>query len=211
MGRFVNKFGNAVGLMWQDINVARIYVDDVANPNTEKQQVVRNRFRVLAQMAKRFRATLITGLLKYARSLTSTIYGTFVSLNWDCVEVSDPDAPIINYSELRISNGACEKPVLGSIVWGTETHLTVEVTFTYPEIADVTTQNDEAYLVLYCPDTNSSLISTPALVSGGGITLECPATWNGMQVYAWLFCVSRLEATNGQASPSIYCGHGELQ
>lgn len=211
MGQFRNKFGNAVTAMWQSINVARIYQPAVSNPNTEKQQAVRARFGAAVKLAKSFRAALIIGLKKFARSQVSTIYGTFTKLNWEAIGASSPDDITINYSELVVTEGSAQNATYATPEWGEGTHLEVSVGFDYPQIAGVTDVADELYMVLYAPDLGESILSRGVIATGDAIVIEVPSTWNGLQAHMWCFTISRLAATNGEASHSVYLGHNEIQ
>lgn len=210
LGQFRNKFGNAVTAMWQSINVARIYQPIVSNPRTEKQQQVRARFAALASLAKQFRAVLLVGLRKYARSLTSTSYGTFIQLNWDTVDVGS-DPVTINYAELQLSHGGTQKPVVTATNWGSETHLKVFVDYEYPIINGVTSANDEVYLVIMDKTEERVAISTPGFADAGSVEIVLDESWNGRTAAAFMFVISRVPTSDGLASDTVYVGSGEVQ
>lgn len=210
LGQFKNKFGNAVTAKWLDKNVARIYQPDVRNPQSESQTQVRARFYGLSKLAKSMRPALLTGMLGNARDNSNTTYGRFIQLNWEAVDAASYDDITVNYSELKVSMGSGISPVPGTPDWGTTTHLTIVVPFTYSILEDITSSADEIYMVLYCPDRDETYMSRPALVSAEEVEYAAPSTWNGMQAYAWLFSVCHVPALEGAVSPSIYVGHGEI-
>lgn len=210
MGQFKNKFLNAVTQKWNGLNVARGYQPDVFNPNTNKQQLVRARFAAAIKMAKAFRAALKLSMLSLARSLHSTMYGTFCSINWDAISAGSPDDVTIDLASIKISKGGLQGVESTSIDWGTQEHLTIKVTFADNTGVGDADANDEVYLVVYQDDLQQAVISTASTRSTGSVGVEVPAEFNGMTGHCYLFCVGQGVNTVGMVSDSVYAGNGEI-
>lgn len=210
MGQFKNKFLNAVTQKWNGLNVARGYQPDVFNPNTNKQQLVRARFSAAIKLAKALRATLKLSMLSLARSLHSTMYGTFCSINWDAINASQPDDVTIDYSAMKVSKGGLQGVESDTIDWGAQEHLTVKATFADNTGVGDADANDEVFLVLYQPELEQSVVSSSSTRSTGSVGVVLPNAWNGMTAHAYLFCVGQGVNTAGMVSDSMYVGNGEV-
>lgn len=59
LGGFSNKIGNVVGSTWKGIDVMRALPQNVANPNTEKQQRQRSKFKDASHLASGVLHTIV--------------------------------------------------------------------------------------------------------------------------------------------------------
>lgn len=208
-GKNRNKAGGVVWFKWNALQVFREYVARISNPNTDKQQIVRARFKTCMRVARMCRRALNVAMHSVCRSMSTTVYGWCVKKNWEAVSASSPDDVTINWAEVKVSEGNCDEVSFGAVDWGAAEHLTIGVTFN-GNLGPTNDSDDEVYILAINPELNQGLLSSPAVRSAGEITLTCPAGWNGMNVHLFGFCVSKAEETNGTPSDSAYIGHHEL-
>lgn len=208
-GRNRNKAGGVVWFKWNALQVFREYVAQISNPRTDKQQIVRARFKGCMRIARMARRALNVAMHSVCRSMSTTVYGWCVKKNWEAVSASSPDDITINWAEVKVSEGNCDEVTWGTIDWGDEEHLTIAATFV-GNVGQTNSADDEVYLLAVVPELNQSLLSSPAVRSAGEISLICPAGWNGMTVQLYGFTVSQSEGTMGIPSDSAYVGHHDL-
>ena len=211
LGRFRNKVGNVVTAKWLNKNVARIYVDQISNPNTNSQKLVRARFSAAVKMAAACGSFLRTVARSVARSLGMTIYGLFVKLNWDAVAASDPDAVTIDFSSVLMTQGSVETINAGTINWGTTQTGVVSVAWSAQTPNADCADEDEVYLCLYNPITNKSVMSSATTRSTMSASINAPTSFLGIECHLYLAIVGKGETTDGRVSDSLYLGHGEVQ
>lgn len=208
-GKNRNKAGGVVWFKWNALQVFREYISQVSNPRTDKQQIVRARFKGCMRIARMVRRALNTAMHSICRSMSTTVYGWCVQKNWEAVSASSPDDVTINWTEVVISEGNCDGVSFGTIDWGATEHLTITANFS-GNLSATNSADDEVYILAIVPEINKALMSSPAVRSTGEVSLTCPADWNGMQVHLYGFVVSKDEPTMGNPSDSVYIGHHEL-
>jgi hypothetical protein len=209
-GRNRNKAGGVVWFKWNALQVFREYVAQISNPRTDKQQIVRARFKTCMRIARMARRALNVAMHSICRSMSNTVYGWCVKKNWEAVSATSPDDVTINWAEVKVSEGNCDEVSWGAVDWGAEEHLTIAATFN-GNVSETNNADDEVYMLAVVPELNQSILSSPAVRSAGAISLECPAGWNGMTVHLYGFTVSKDEGTMGMPSDSAYVGHHELE
>lgn len=208
-GTIKNKVGNAVGAVWNGINVMRQWVPEIANPNTVKQQLTRTKFRTLGKLARTFRAALLQSFAHVNRMYHTTPYAMFVKANWDMVSVSSPDDVVVNYSRLKISEGGGQVPACGSID-NTGQHLSLSVPFEY-DTHQVGSSSSDMIVGVFCNHELGQVLCRTAFAEDGDFAIECPASWNGMDVHVYAFSVGGGESNKNIISDSVYVGHAEVQ
>ena len=209
-GKNRNKAGGVVWFKWNALQVFREYVARISNPNTDKQQMVRARFKSCMRVARMCRRALNVAMHSVCRSMSTTVYGWCVKKNWEAVSATSPDDVTINWAEVKVSEGNCDRVTFGTTDWGSTAHLTIAVAFN-GNVASTNDSDDDVYILAVVPELNQGILSSPAVRSAGEVSLACPTGWNGMQVHLYGFCVSKAEATSGTPSDSAYIGHHELQ
>ena len=105
MGTQVGKLGPAVGSMWKGRNVYRAYNPFVKNPRTEKQLLVRARFKTMADLARAFAQATNFGYKRLANNLHTTTRGLFHRDNWPAVHANTVDSVTIDYADLVCAKG----------------------------------------------------------------------------------------------------------
>lgn len=210
-GKVVNKAGGLVWALWNGLNTQRAHNAHVSNPRTSRQLEVRAHFSVLAQLAKAFRSTLMLAMHSTAKSATNTIYGLFIHQNYSTVSISASGHVTVNYPELKPTKGGCVPvQMTGSIDWGTTEHLTISVPISSEGMTDEN-KDDEVYLVVFEPQTKTSVLSMAGTREVETMTVTCPASFNGMTCHLYMFAISQEEQTKGMPSDSVYIGQGEVQ
>ena len=211
LGSFNGKVGNVVAYTVHGKNIVRIYTDQVSNPRTVKQQLIRARFTELVKLGSDMLSAVRIGYAYRAKQRKNTPLNNFMTGNWEAVSASSPDDVTVNYSELQVARGPLTGVVFGTVDWGSGEHLTVEVSFDGNADAPRTDPSDETYVFAYVPDLGQGMLSAAAMRSGDAVSLTVPASWNGMTAHLWGFTVGMGQATYGKVSESVYIGHGEIQ
>ena len=208
---FRGKIGNVVTMIQRGRNFVRIYVDEIANPNTDKQQLIRARFKKLGQLAAEFLAAITQGFHYKAKQKKDFPANEFLRVNWEAVSASSPDDVTVNYAEMKVAEGPTKEVTFGAVDWGADEHLTIAVTYTGNTDSSARNGDDEVYIFAYVPEINEGILSSPAVRSAGEISLTVPAGWNGLVVHLWGFTIGKTKKTMGKASDSAYIGHHEIE
>lgn len=211
LGMFRGKIGNVVTMIMRGRNFVRIYVDEIANPNTDKQQIVRARFTKLGQLAADFLDAITLGFHYKAKQKKDFPANEFLRSNWEAVSASSPDDVTVNWAEIKVAEGPTKEVTFGAVDWGATEHLEIAVTFTGNTSSTQHDSDDEVYIYAFIPELNEGLISSPAVRSAGEISLTVPTGWNGMTAHLWGFTIGKTKKTTGKASDSTYIGHAEIQ
>lgn len=211
LGKFNGKVGNVVAYSVYGKNIVRIYTDQVGNPRTMKQQMIRARFAELGKLGSDMLSAVRMGFAYRAKQRKNTPLNNFVSGNWEAVSVSSPDDVVVNYSELKLAAGPLTGVTFGRADYGSGEHLVVEVPFAGNSGMPGTDDADEVYIYAFVPDLGAGMLSAASFRTAGTVNIEVPTGWNGMNVHLWGFAVGRGTATAGSVSDSTYIGHGEIQ
>ena len=211
MGTQIGKLGPAVGRRWKGKDVMSAYQKFVHNPNTESQQLVRARFARIVALSRSLREALLQGMKRYAQRCVFTEGNAFVKANWDNVTALTPDDVTVNYSALRLSDGDLPEATFGAVDYGTGTHLHIEATLSGGADQPGANANDQVYLVALCPDRGQAVLGSPSLRSAEKVSVNVPASWDGMEVHVYGFAIGAQSGRNaGNASSTAYCGSGEV-
>lgn len=208
LGNFSNKVGNVVGFQWKGMQVVRGYKAKVANPNTDAQRLVRNKFTLLSNLAKQFRSTLLNGMKPLANSRKSTIYGEFVRLNKSAV-TGNLQSLTVDYASLVVARGGATPVVFGDP--GFSTPLTVSVPVNEANLTVAGAHSDDLiFIAAYCPDMHTALCTTGMQredAQSSTIQLRVPNQWQGLRVYVYGFVVDK---QNGVSSDTTSLGYGDI-
>ena len=211
MGEVIGKLGPAVGRQWKGKNVMSAYQKFPHNPRTEAQQLVRARFKRLSQLSSPLRAALLEGMERYAKREVITECNAFVRENWANVTALTPDDVTVNYSALTLTKGDLPEATFGAVDYGTTTHLHIECPLTGGSDQPGASTNDRVYLVALCPDRGQAVLGAPSLRSADKVSVNVPASWDGMEVHVYGFAIGAKDGRNpGKASATGYCGSGEV-
>ena len=203
------KLGQIVFFKWNGKVCQRAYVIP-SNPNTEKQQLVRQRMSVLGKTATGMQSVINVGLHKVAKSHKSTTIAEFVSLNQAALTGS-LDNLELDYESLVVAKGGLPGVEADSPNFTTPLTITTSVTNGNASFygASIT---DKLYLAAYCPDVGNSVCSNgtalrPADGNTTSLSVTTPSAWQGCRAYVWIFAV---RADGQKASDSIYLGYGNI-
>lgn len=208
-GAVSGKVGSHVGRTWKGRPVLAIYQKNVANPNTPDQQIVRARFGRLNELASAFIEALNLGMPYVANQLRITNPNVFVQKNYGEVTAASPDDVTVNYSGIKVSQGNLPEASFGQVDFGSGQHLQVSCTITGNVDMPGAAENDNIYLVAYCPERNQAVVGSPARRSAANVSVNCPAAWDGMDIHVYGFAISGNKLRR-RASVTTYCGTGEL-
>lgn len=214
MGDVIGKLGPAVGRMWKGKNVMASYQKNVANPRTTAQQIIRARFARIGRLATAMLTALRVGMENAAKTMVITESNLFVKTNWPNVTALTPDDVSVNYSALKLTpdNAPLPEATFGAVDYGTGTHLHIECPLTGGADQPGANANDMVYLVAFCPDRNQAVLGSPSLRSADKVSVNVPASWDGMEVHVYGFALGAPVNTGmkNKTSVTTYCGNGEV-
>ena len=192
--KVTGKLGDVVGTKGtKGIVIARTYQPSVKNPQTEGQITQRTKFLAgtgLAGGIKRF-----PGFEKYAKGHRISARNAFTKHvlkdgSITVVKTGDEYQSTIDWGAVAISKGTAQPPLFEAPSF--EEEATVKVSWT-PEGNNA----DIVQVLVYQPDTNKGLYSTPTSMGAGSLSVVVPALWSGMDVHVYGFCLRETES--GQA------------
>lgn len=211
MGTQIGKLGPAVGRRWKGKDVMSAYQKFVHDPKTEAQLLVRARFARIVALSRPLRMALLEGMKKSAQRQVITECNAFVRTNWPNVTALTPDDVTVNYSALRLSEGDLPEATFGAVDYGSGTHLHIEATLEGGADQPGANLADKVYLVALCPDRGQAVLGAPSLRSADKVSVNVPASWDGMEVHVYGFAIGAEEGSNaGNVSVTAYCGSGEV-
>ena len=203
------KFGGLVGMPGKN---GRVYIRTAAPEKertpTERQAIVRSRFKVISELAAQAKNALKLGLKKKAKQLKCSVYNTFTKLNWDNVRSNMPGVTTVNYPEVILAVGNVPNVRFGSPNFDEPLSITV----TFQGNADMIDADatDKVYMYAYCPDTGEGILTDSVSRSASTITMNVPTNWNGMKVHVWGFVIGGENGLTDEPSDSVYIGTGNI-
>ena len=231
VGGFVGRFGNAVGYTNRGRQLIRVYQPKVYNPNTKRQQLTRERFKVLNAFARTASTGIGIGFNKVMAGFTRQAFigrnmkGLFfkpqeTDYNFDHLQLSDGPLPAPNRATATAGSGnqinvpiSGDTNAVGYDADGTPMYVGVVVVAINEniiggigEVACVTTT------------TMGSAVSTiPSTVQ-----ISIPGSWSGSTVHVYAFFKQSAVPLNSipasqwpwrtpfNASPTAYMGSVEI-
>lgn len=209
---FKGKIGTVVGAKWRGgIWYQRAYSDDVKNPRSDNQQIVRARFSALAELAHGFLTAHTLGFAADALARpTMTTGNVFFRRNWSHVTASGRESVNVDFTGLVCAAGPAVNVHFNAPQF--DTPLQVDVDFDDNMEVIGADSEDLVYVFVYCPDAKAGVLSTPAKRHDQTISVPVPSYWNGMKVHVYGF----IKNWNGNpsrpnaVSDSMYIGTGNI-
>jgi hypothetical protein len=209
--------------MWKGRNIFRAYNPFVKNPRTEKQQLQRARFGVIAKLATSMSNVVNFGFASKAGQERNLPRALFIRENMPCVHANTVDSVTVDYADLVVSRGGLDTPRFGTPQFDTPQQ--VDVSFN-TDLLGCATADDKIALFVYCPDAKAGILSPlsgASMVkrSAGSISVDVPAYWSGMKVHVWGFALAGVDEPTyiddyggwmypQMASDSVYIGTGNI-
>ena len=202
-GGFSGRLGNVVGYNWRGRWCVRSLPADFKDARTDAQLRQRQLFREMVRFAGRAKRILALGLEAASRNAGVTPGNYFIRLNKQCFALQDGELAV-DLPELRLSDGpvapvAFDAPQLLD-------DATISVDFEKNPLHRNCSQDDEVYLVAYCPEYKDFDFSNATARRRQQVVLQLNEAWVGKEVHLWGFVVDRA----GRASQSLYIGSGIL-
>lgn len=214
LGAQYGKIGPVVGRKFREENVYSAYQKNVFNPRSEAQTRHRARFRVLSTISHDMACGAIFGFRVAAKGTNLSPRNLFQKTNWPFVTASGTGAVNIDYTGFQVSKGGLSNLNFGVPMFDVPS--TVVVEFQEFGAPCQRTENDRAYIYVYCPDAKQGILSEPTDFGEGKVSVPVPALWNGMKVHVWGFVRNEgpenvaKHIAAGECSPSLYCGSGNI-
>jgi len=202
-GGFSGRLGNMVGYNWRGRWCVRSLPADFKDARTDAQLHQRQLFSAMVRFAGSAKRILGLGLEVASRNAGVTPGNYFIRLNKQCFALQDGELAV-DLPELRLSDGpvapvAFEAPQLLD-------DTTISVAFEKNPLHRNCSQDDEVYLVAYCPEYKDFDFSDATARRRQQAVLQLNEAWVGKEVHLWGFVVDRA----GRASQSLYIGSGIL-
>ena len=192
--KVTGKLGDIVGTKGPkgDI-IARTYQPNVKNPQTSGQITQRTKFLAGTGLAGGIK--YFPGFEKYAKGLRISARNAFTKQvlrdgSITVVKSGDEYQSTIDWGAVAISKGTAQPPLFSAPSFEEEAEVKVSWT---PE----GNNTDIVQVLVYQPDTNVGVYSTPTSMGAGSLSVDVPARWSGMDVHVYGFCLRETE--NGQA------------
>lgn len=223
IGSMSGKLGNSVAFVRNGQQIFRVYQPTVANPNTYRQRVSREKFKLLGEMASGYANAASIGL-RAQRKTGETTRNVFMRLNKTSVTGVNLNGTAINfevsYESLQFSQGTLPRMVFGTPSFATPGMASVEVEDNMQDV-DGASIPDRVMLVVVCPSAKAAVARFSGTRETTEFSIKVPSTWQGLQVYMYAYTVKLPEALNGVAdnvspyrtpaeavSDTIYIGSG---
>lgn len=223
LGQFRGKVGGQVFRVVDGKQVMQPYQPIVRNPGTLPQQMQRAAIKTLGKLGRAFLVTLREGYGGVYPA--SEFIKKNISKDAGALAISSPDDVTVVYPMLKITNGSADGLVIvsgGQVSFGSGQHLQVSCPMNVTVADSVPDERVRIFMVVYCPEMNMSVLGAATLPTAQTCSANCPDSWDGMDVHAWLFASIAENGMDGDAFdqttlrlPKIctspeYIGTGEL-
>lgn len=206
LGGFSGKTGPVVGYIRKGYCGMRIYKRHNKS-NTLAQQKVRLAFKKSIELQYQFYSAVRSGLQKSAKGQDVSIGNYFVEKNFFNVDVDNHLETHVNWQGLIISEGKLPPVIFGAIDFTRPNHVKVEF---FSDIqVEGASATDQVFLYVYCEQLGMGVKSIPpAERQDGVVSMEVPASFNGLKVHVYGWCVGRSVQMADVPSNSAYLGYG---
>lgn len=232
VGGFVGRFGNAVGYTNRGRQLIRVYQPKVYNPNTKRQQLTRNRFKVLNSYARALSTPIGIG---FNRVLAGFTRQAFIGNNMDLSRYEHPSDESPRLESLQFSDGPLAPPMSSTPQVSGGNSVSVAISAEDSSIgydADGTPMYVGVVVVAVNESAiGSSLVSSVVTATEMGsevstvptsVSFSVPGSWSGSSIYVYAFFKQSAVPLNGipasewpwrtpfNASPTRFMGTAEI-
>ena len=202
LGGFNGKVGPVIGFAWKGITSMRARAQSVHNPNTEAQQLVRKKFRLISQWLSPVTGFLREGFAAYADGQSE--FDAAINFNWDngFSDPEDLDRVKINPASVIVSKGALMPVFNATAAYRSQTH---DINITWDDNTGIgNAKENDTFMWLIVNETNGQVIYSVEASKRDEeeSNIDLPTAWHDTRVGVWI--ALRNEA--GLASDSQYLG-----
>lgn len=207
LGGFTNKLGNIVARQRGGTLVYSVYQPNVANPNTERQQMWRYRWRVITQLGQSCLNAVNDGF-RYCKSADYSQFNEFVKRNVNDVFTGSWPQLTLAYSKLVFAAGGLDLP-FNPAATASET----AITFTWTDNSGIgnAKSTDMANVLIYNKSQHTALFSNEcAARTAATFSYIFPTAWAGdeVELYFWMNAQDTDDNRKKKdCSPSVYLGN----
>ena len=202
-GGFSGRLGNVVGYNWRGRWCVRTLPGDFHDARSEQQLEQRRLFTEMVRFAGSARRVLRIALDEASRNVGLTPSNYFIRMNKECFALQDGELTV-DLPELRLSDGPVAPVAFDAPQLLDDT--TVSISFEKNPLHRNCSQDDEIYIVAYCPEYKAFDFSDTTARRRKQVVFQLNEAWAGKEVHLWGFVVDRA----GRASQSLYIGSGVL-
>lgn len=196
IGSATGKLGNTVFYTRKGVTCSRVYQPTVANPNTVRQKLARDRFRLAGQTARAFIQAaalgysdqLVGGESPYNKMVADLLTGTAIT--------GGVLSPIeVDRTKIQVSEGVVTQPPVSAVDAEVALQLSLSRA-TYraaaaQAAADINVPVGQIGLVVvvYCPDYDACRVYQfePESYNEDQLKMEMPSQWQGLRVSVYCF------------------------
>lgn len=198
------KVGNLVVYKVKGKTVTREYVRTIANPRTPKQTMQRAKFAFLVELAQGLRPIIRAGFEYMANVRKSTTFNAFFNANYRQLEGSTPETVNLTPENMILSKGPLSNARFSDTIDASSVPNQVTITITDSGVIDPAESTTKVVGVVFCEETNEAVMSQPQARLAGGIDINVPQAWAGLEVHCYGFTITD---DGKKTSDSFYIGH----
>lgn len=204
LGGFNGKVGNVIGFAWKGRAVMRGIAQSVHDPKTEKQQLARERFKMILSLCDLIGYENLGGGLKAAGNALKkriTAGNEFVKLNYAAITGNDLGNLAVSYGDVTVSKGKCPGVILRGNVTSDDPG---SAHISWINNAGQAGAQDADVIKILAVDPEQEVTSTfQANRSAGSVDLDLPGFMTGHAVHFYVYCIS---VDGNKVSNSVYAG-----
>jgi len=207
VGGFVGRFGNAVGYTNRGRQLIRVYQPKVYNPNTKRQQLTRDRFKLLNLYAREGATAVGIGFNKVLAGFTRQ---SFIGKNMNLSTFTSPTSVEINERMLKFSDGPLPAPYAATPTAGSGNAVSLPISGDVNALgydADGTPMYVGVVIVVVNADV-LGMGGEQAIVTGtamgdsvstipSSVSVTVPGSWSGTSVNVYAFFKQSAVPLNG--------------
>lgn len=204
-----NKLGNAVGRKWRTLDVLSVYNGRPRNPRTTAQQINREHFGVLGNLAMSFANMIALGFTRTCAGTPIPPRSYFVKENWNVVHVDSPGVATVDFTEIVCGKGTLVEAGYGAPDFSRPLSVTVPLTNNTGYGNALST--DKVQIFVYSPEALAGVMSIAKTRADDSVEAIVPSTMNGHRVHVYAITCGAPDTDNeGLNSVSRYLGGGTI-
>lgn len=231
VGGFVGRFGNAVGYTNRGRQLIRVYQPKVYNPNTKRQQLTRERFKVLNDFARTASVGIGIGFNKVLAGFTRQAF-IGRNMNEDFFLSGDAGYTI---GSVQLSDGPLPSPDRATATIGSGNQISVPIsgdvnalgydadgTPMYVGVVVVAINQNAVGVAGEVAAITATAMGSDVSVLPSSVSVRVPGSWSGSSAHVFAFFKQSAVPLNGipaaqwpwrtpfNASPTTYMGEVEI-
>lgn len=202
-GKGTGKAGEMVFSVFRGEQVVRWMPKSVLNPNTNRQQVSRKKFKMAVDLSRILNDALAvgySGTKSQGLSTRNEFVKRIIPTSAGIITGTTLAELTIDITTVPMSRGNLPMPTLASAEASQAAKVTVPVT-TIPAVPSQYGPGQYGLVVVvYCPDIERSITAQVLPEAGQAVTVDVPKDWSGLDAFVFAFGKVIPQAKNGVPS-----------